>query len=50
VYTGLSEDQLYCVVRGQDLEAVADALHAVNGANAALSDYAVGRRQTLSTA
>jgi uncharacterized protein (DUF169 family) len=50
VYTGLSEDQLYCVVRGQDLEAVADALHVVNSANAALSDYAVGRRQTLSTA
>jgi uncharacterized protein (DUF169 family) len=50
VYTGLSEDQMYCVVRGQDLEAIVDALDVVVGANGALSDYAVGRRQTLSTA
>jgi uncharacterized protein (DUF169 family) len=49
VYTGLNEDQMYCVVRGQDLEAIADALHVVNSANAALSEYAIGRRQTLST-
>jgi uncharacterized protein (DUF169 family) len=50
VYTGLSEDQMYCVVRGQDLQAIADALEVVNSANAALSDYAIGRRQKLSTA
>jgi len=49
VYTGLGEDQMYFVVRGQDLEAVADALHVVTSANAALNDYATGRRQTLST-
>jgi uncharacterized protein (DUF169 family) len=49
VYTGLGEDQMYFVVRGQDLEAVADALHVVNSANAVLNDYATGRRQTLST-
>jgi hypothetical protein len=50
VYTGLSETQMYFVVRSQDLEAIADALEVVNGANAALSDYAIGRRQKLSTA
>jgi uncharacterized protein (DUF169 family) len=49
VYTGLKEDEMYFVVRGQDLEAVAHALDVVVGANAALSDYAIDRRQTLST-
>ena len=49
VYTGLNEDEMYFVVRGKDLEAVADALDVVVGANAALSDYAIDRRQTLST-
>jgi uncharacterized protein (DUF169 family) len=50
VYTDLCEDQMYYVVRGQDLEAIADALEMVNCANAALSDYTTGRRQKLSTA
>jgi uncharacterized protein (DUF169 family) len=50
VYTGLSEDQMYFVVRGQDLQAIADALDVVNSANAVLSNYAMGRRQKLSTA
>jgi uncharacterized protein (DUF169 family) len=49
VYTGLSAGQMYFVVRGQDLEAIAQALEAVNTANAALSDYAMGRRERLST-
>jgi uncharacterized protein (DUF169 family) len=49
VYTGLGEDHMYFVVRGRDLEAIADALKVVNTANAALSDYAIGRRQTLSS-
>ncbi len=50
VYTGLKEEELYFVVRGKDLEAVAEALEVVVSANAALSDYAIDRRQTLSTA
>ena len=50
IYTGLGEDQMYSVVRGQDLEAIADALEVVASANAALSEYANGRRQKLSTA
>jgi uncharacterized protein (DUF169 family) len=49
-YTGLGEDQMYFVLRGKDLAAVADALDVVIGANAALGDYAKGRRETLSTA
>jgi uncharacterized protein (DUF169 family) len=49
VYTGLAEDEMYFVVRGKDLEGIADALDVVVGANAALSDYAIDRRQTLST-
>ena len=49
VYISIGEDQMYFVVRGQDLEAVDDALRVVNSANAALSDYATCRRQTLST-
>jgi uncharacterized protein (DUF169 family) len=50
VYIGLGEDQMYFVMRGRDLEAVADALEVLTSANAALSDYAIGRRQTLSNA
>ncbi len=49
-YTGLSENEMYFVVRGKDLAAVADALDVVVGANAALSEYAKDRRQALSTA
>ena len=49
VHTGLAEDQMYFVVRGQDLEAIADALEVVTSTNAALSDYAIGQRQKLST-
>src|SRR6202051_314110 len=37
VYTGLGEDQMYFVLRGQDLEAVANALDTVNSANATLN-------------
>lgn len=49
VYTGLDEDELYVVVRGQDLPAVAEALGTIVSANRALQDYASGRRQQLAT-
>jgi uncharacterized protein (DUF169 family) len=49
VYTGLSEDELYLVLRGKDLTAVADALGVITSANAALIDYAAGRRSQLAT-
>ena len=49
VYTGLGEDEMYFVLRGGDLGAVADALGVITSANAALSDYATGRREQLAT-
>jgi uncharacterized protein (DUF169 family) len=49
VYTGLGEDQMYVVLRGNDLGAVAGALEVVSSANAALHEYAAGRRSQLAT-
>src|SRR5271168_1932026 len=49
VYTGLSDDEMYFVLRGKDLAAVADALTIITSANAALNDYATGRRSSLAT-
>ena len=48
-YTGLGEYEMYLVLRGRDLGAVADALGVIVGANAALNDYAKGRRSQLAT-
>jgi uncharacterized protein (DUF169 family) len=50
VYTGLAEDELYVVVRGKDLPAIADALKTIGKANSALLDYANGRRKELASA
>jgi len=49
VYTGLAEDEMYIVLRGKDLPAVAEALSVIASANAALLDYATSRRSTLAT-
>jgi uncharacterized protein (DUF169 family) len=49
VYTGLGEDEMYLILQGKDLGAVADALGVIVGANAALNDYAKGRRSQLAT-
>jgi uncharacterized protein (DUF169 family) len=49
VYTGLGEDEMYLVLRGKDLAAVAEALGVIGSANAALKDYADGRRSDLAT-
>jgi len=49
VYTGLTDDELYVVIRGKDLAVVADALVVITNANAASNDYAKGRRQELAT-
>ena len=48
VYTGLGEEEMYVVLRGRDLASVAEALHVIGGANAALRDYARGRQEQLS--
>jgi uncharacterized protein (DUF169 family) len=50
VYTGLAEDEMYVVVRGKDLAAVADALQTIESANTALLNYAQNRRQELASA
>ncbi len=49
IYTGLEEEEMYVVLRGKDLPGIAEALHVIGGANAALRDYARGRREELST-
>ena len=49
VYTGLGEDEMYVILRGKDLAAVAEALKTVGGANSALFEYAKGRRADLAT-
>src|SRR5215467_13570526 len=47
VYTGLGEEELYFVVRGKDLSALAAALDVITHANNTLSEYAQGRRAEL---
>jgi uncharacterized protein (DUF169 family) len=49
VYTGLAEEELYVVLRGGDLPAVAEALKTIDSANVALKDYAQGRREQLAS-
>jgi len=49
VYTGLGEDEMYIVLRGEDLPAVAGALEVIANANKALKEYAGGRRRDLAT-
>jgi uncharacterized protein (DUF169 family) len=49
VYTGLGEDEMYIVLRGRDLPAVTDAIGVITNANAALQEYAQGRREQLAT-
>lgn len=49
VYTGLADDEMYFVLRGRDVFAVADSLPIITSANAALNEYATGRRSQLAT-
>jgi uncharacterized protein (DUF169 family) len=49
VYTGLGDDELYIVVPGKSLEKVAAALETIATANAAVADYARGRKSDLAT-
>ncbi|GAC1678053.1 MAG: hypothetical protein PVS2B2_14900 [Candidatus Acidiferrum sp.] len=41
---------MYVVLRGKDLAAIAEALAVITNANAALKEYAIGRREQLATA
>lgn len=49
VYTGLGEDEMYIVLRGEDLPEVAGALGVIAEANKTLKEYAGGRRRDLAT-
>ena len=49
VYTGLGEDEMYVVIPGAKLGAVADALGIIATANTTLQEFARGRQATLST-
>jgi uncharacterized protein (DUF169 family) len=49
IYASLSEEEMYVVLRGKDLAAVAEALETGGNANAAFEDYAKGRREQLRT-
>ncbi|MBZ5659904.1 MAG: DUF169 domain-containing protein [Acidobacteriia bacterium] len=49
VYTGLGENEMYVVVPGAKLEAVADQLSVITAANTALEEYARGKQASLST-
>jgi hypothetical protein len=40
---------MYLVLRGSDLQKVADALGVITSANSALQQYATGRRNDLAT-
>ena len=50
VYTGLGEDELYVVIPGAKMEAVAEALHVIATAKTALEEFARGRHVSVSTA
>jgi len=47
VYTEIGEDELYIVLRGQDLEGIAAEIETIRSANATLTGYHQERRQTL---
>ena len=47
VYTDIGEDELYLVLRGSDLEAVAAEIDTIHSANMTLTQYHQDRRQTL---
>ncbi|MGH9680286.1 MAG: DUF169 domain-containing protein [Candidatus Acidiferrales bacterium] len=49
VYTGLGLDEMYVVVPGAKVEAVADQLGVITSANTALEEYARGKQASLST-
>jgi uncharacterized protein (DUF169 family) len=50
VYTDVAEDQLYTVVSGPDLPAIAEQLTTIIAANATLADYHQDRRTSLASA
>jgi uncharacterized protein (DUF169 family) len=50
IYTGITDDELYSVIRGTDLASVLAELETITSANAALAEYHTSRRASLTTA
>ena len=50
IYTGITDDEFYSVIRATDLAPVLAALETITSANAALSEYHTSRRASLTTA
>jgi uncharacterized protein (DUF169 family) len=50
VYTDIGEDELYVVLRGSDLERIAQEIDTIYSANQTLTQYHQERRRTLTTA
>jgi uncharacterized protein (DUF169 family) len=50
IYTGITSDEFYTVIRATDLASVMAALDTIASANAALAEYHNGRRASLATA
>jgi uncharacterized protein (DUF169 family) len=48
IYTGITDDEFYTVVKGRDLPSIVGQLATIGAANAALADYHRGRNATLS--
>jgi uncharacterized protein (DUF169 family) len=49
IYTGITDDELYSVIRATDLASVMGQLETITSANAALAEYHNGRRASLTT-
>jgi uncharacterized protein (DUF169 family) len=47
VYTEIGDDEMYVVLPGGDLEAIANQLDTISSANQTLTEYHRGRRETL---
>jgi uncharacterized protein (DUF169 family) len=49
IYTHLADDEFYTVIAGKDLAAIVEQLATIQGANAALTEYHLGRKQELAS-
>jgi uncharacterized protein (DUF169 family) len=49
IYTGVADEDFYTVVSGKELAAIAGQLTTITTANAALTEYHLNRRATLTT-
>ena len=50
IYTGITDDEFYSVIRGTDLASLLAEFETITSANAALAEYHTSRRASLTTA